>query len=213
MPASRRPWWELPLTVAVTFVVVLAITRFIIQPFSIPSGSMEPGLQIGDRVLVAKVGTGPIERGQVVVFDGSGLFVPAPEPRAPLDALLHATASAVGLAPDDGTTFVKRVVGVGDDRVSCCDADGRLLVNGEPVDEQAYLFPGDAPSEDAFDVLVPQGMLWVMGDHRSASADSRAHLGSPGGGMVPESRVVGRVVAIAWPPARLGGVSAAGVRP
>lgn len=213
MPASRRPWWELPLTVAVTFVVVLAITRFIIQPFSIPSGSMEPGLQIGDRVLVAKVGTGPVERGQVVVFDGSGLFVPAPEPRPPLEALLHATASAVGLAPDDGTTFVKRVVGIGGDRVSCCDADGRLLVNGEPVDEQGYLFPGDAPSEDAFDVLVPQGMLWVMGDHRSASADSRAHLGSPGGGMVPESRVIGRSVAIAWPPARLGGVSAAVVRP
>lgn len=209
MPARRRPWWDLPLTVLVALGIVLAITRFAIQPFAIPSTSMEPALRTGDRVLVAKVATGAIERGQVVVFDGAGTFVPVPASAGPLADAARWIAASVGLAPDDGTTFVKRVIGVGGDRVSCCAADGRVVVNGEPLDESGYLLPGDAPSEDPFDVLVPPGMLWVMGDHRSASADSRSHLGDPGGGMVPESRVIGRVVAVAWPPARIGSVPSA----
>ena len=100
---------------------------------------------------------------------------------------------------------MKRVIGVGGDRVQCCDASGRLTVNGVPLDEP-YLYPGDVPSRDAFDVVVPAGKLWVMGDHRSISQDSRAHLGDPGGGFVPEDRVIGRAFAVVWPFGRFEGL-------
>ena len=85
----------------------------------------------------------------------------------------------------------------------CCDAEGRITVNDVPLDEDSYIFPGDVPSDMNFDVIVPEGKLWMMGDHRSNSADSRYHLGDPGGGMVPQSRVVGRVMNVLWPLGRL----------
>lgn len=187
---SRHRWWDIPVTVLVAAVVVLGVTRFVAQPFAIPSGSMEPTLQVGDRVIADRLAyrADPVRRGDVIVFDGTGSLSPAQG------------------SPSD---FVKRVIGIAGDRVACCDTDGRLTVNGRPLEER-YLMPGDAPSEDAFDVVVPQGMLWVMGDHRSASADSRAHLGDPGGGMVPETRVIGRASFIAWPPSRWGSVASAG---
>jgi signal peptidase I len=105
--------------------------------------------------------------------------------------------------PPDSTDFIKRVIAVGGDRVACCDADGRMTVNGVPLQEEGYLYPDDAPSTQTFDVEVPQGMLWVMGDHRSNSADSRAHMGDPGGGFVPESKVVGRAMSVLWPFSRI----------
>lgn len=189
---------EVVALVLVAVVAVSLVRHHVVQVYAIPSGSMEPALEAGDRVLVSRLGD-EVLRGDVVVFDGSGLFAFDPSPGPALRAL-EAVAGVLGV-PAGRDDFVKRVVGVGGDRVVCCDTDGRLTVDGEPLDEP-YLRAGDAPSELAFDVVVPTGRLWLMGDHRSDSADSRAHLGDPGGGMVPVERVVGRVVAVAWPAPR-----------
>jgi signal peptidase I len=204
-------WLEIPLTILVAVLVALFVRAFLLQVFWIPSGSMEETLQIGDRVAVNRLAyrLGEPERGDVVVFDGSGVFVPAGvEPPAgnPVTGLLLELGRALGVVPPPDTVFVKRAIGVGGDRVVCCDESGRIEVNGEPLDEP-YLYPGNAPSEQRFDVLVPQGHLWLMGDHRAASADSRAHLGDPGGGMVPYDQTIGRVFAKIWPPSEFGRVA------
>ncbi len=203
---GRQPWWDIPVTIVVALGVVLPIATFLVKPFSIPSGSMENTLQVGDRVLVnrAVFKVRDIERGDVVVFDGSGSFVPpevAPD-RDPITGALVWVGQSFGLVAPDSTDFIKRVIGTGGDRVTCCDAQGQLTVNGTPLVED-YLFPGDAPSLQPFDVEVPDGMLWVMGDHRSASADSRSHMGDPGGGFVPQSAVVGRAMTVVWPISRI----------
>ncbi|MET9932404.1 MULTISPECIES: signal peptidase I [unclassified Streptomyces] len=191
----------------VTFLLLLS--HFVMQPFLIPSRSMEPTLQVGDRILVDKLayrfGDEP-RRGDVVVFDGTGSFVREEPEGNPVTGLLRDAAAALGLAEPAETDFVKRVVGTGGDRVVCCDEDGRLTVNGVPVVER-YLMPGDPPSGVPFDIVVPPGRLWVMGDHRSQSSDSRDHLGSPGGGMVPVDEVVGRADWIVWPFGRWTGVA------
>lgn len=167
------------LLVVAAAAVVALVNVFVAQPFEIPSGSMENTLRAGDRVLVNKLayrfGSTPA-RGDIVVFDGKGSFV----------------------QDSGGTDFVKRVVGVGGDRVTCCDEGGRITVNGRPL-EETYLYPGDTPSRVAFDIEVPKGRLWVMGDHRADSRDSRDHLGDPGGGTVPVDKVIGRAEATIWP--------------
>ncbi|MFJ8201293.1 signal peptidase I [Streptomyces sp. NPDC096152] len=174
--ADWLPGGRITLTVFVCLASLLLLNTFVAQPFQIPSGSMEQGLRIGDRVLVNKLayrfGAGP-RRGDVVVFDGTGYFGDA--------------------------DYIKRVVGVGGDHVVCCDKDGRIRVNGRSVDESTFLHPGDSPSTVPFDVVVPDGTLFVLGDHRSDSRDSRDHLGSPGGGMIPVGAVIGRAEAIVWP--------------
>ncbi|WP_320777665.1 signal peptidase I [Streptomyces sp. CRN 30] len=181
--ADRVPGGRITLTALVCLLFLLLLSTFVLQPFQIPSGSMESRLRIGDRVLVNKLayrfGSEP-QRGDVVVFDGVGYFGDA--------------------------DYVKRVVGVGGDHVVCCGREGRLEVNGRSVDESAFLYPGDSPSDVRFDVVVPDGALFVLGDHRSASSDSRDHLGSPGGGMVPADRVIGRADWIAWPLGRWTGI-------
>ncbi|THA68167.1 signal peptidase I [Streptomyces sp. A0958] len=187
-------------------VFVLLFSAFVVQPFLIPSGSMESTLRVGDRVLVNKLayrfGSVP-RRGDVVVFDGTGSFVSEGAEENPVTALLHGAVASLGLAEPAETDFVKRVVGVGGDRVVCCDERGRIEVNGRPLDED-YLYPGDAASRAPFDIVVPDGTLWMMGDHRSRSRDSRDHLGEPGGGMVPVDRVIGRVDWFGWPFGRIG---------
>lgn len=207
---KRSRSWRLWTAVLVTPVLVfILLSTFVAQPFLIPSGSMEPTLKPGDRVMVNKLAYrfGDIERGDVVVFDGTGSFVHGgSEPGTPARLLRNAGAS-VGLAKHPQTDYIKRVIGIGGDRVVCCDAQGRIAVNGEPLAEP-YLHPGDEPSEISFDVQVPDGRLWLLGDHRSDSSDSRDQLGSPGGGMVPEDRVIGRAEFIGWPPGRWGSLRA-----
>lgn len=206
---SRRRWsipgWvEFPLLILGAFLLAFLVKTFLVQAFYIPSGSMEQTLQVGDRVLVNKMvyRFRPIERGDIVVFDGTGSFVSgnqADPELNPIGQVVRFLGEIVGIAPPSDRDFIKRVIGVGGDRVVCCDADGLITVNGIPLEESEYLYPGNPPSKQNFDVLVPAGRLWVMGDHRSASADSRAHLGDPGGGMVPVDRVIGRAFAIVWP--------------
>ncbi|MFJ8110849.1 signal peptidase I [Streptomyces sp. NPDC096132] len=178
------PGGRISLTLLICLVFLLLLNAFVVQPFQIPSGSMENGLRIGDRVLVNKLayrfGAEP-RRGDVVVFDGTEYF--------------------------GNSDYVKRVVGVGGDHVVCCDKEGRIRVNGRSVDESTFLYPGDSPSTVDFDVTVPEGTLFVLGDHRSASSDSRDHLGSPGGGMIPVDRVIGRADWIVWPYGHLARLS------
>ena len=206
LTASPSSYRRLVVMLLVAGLVVVLVRVFLVQTFVIPSGSMEPALQVGDRVVVSRLDhrLGEIQRGDVVVFDGDGVFTSPAPPRSPLAEAGRTLAQALG-APAGESDFVKRVIGVGGDHVVCCDDQGRVTVNGRPLDE-LYVYPGDDPSEVPFDETVPGGHLWVMGDHRSSSADSREHLGDPGGGMVPVDRVVGRVIAVWWPWSRATGV-------
>ncbi|MFI8221102.1 signal peptidase I [Streptomyces sp. NPDC085932] len=198
---------EIPLLVGVAVLIALVLKTFLVQAFVIPSGSMEQTIRIGDRVLVDKLtpwfGSEP-QRGDVVVFKDPGGWLQDEQPTAKKDdpvviKQIKEGLTFIGLLPSENEKdLIKRVVGVGGDRVKCCDAQGRVTVNGVPLNED-YLYPGAAPSDTPFDITVPQGRLWVMGDHRNNSADSRAHQDTDYGGTVSEDEVVGRAMVIAWP--------------
>lgn len=200
---ERQPrklgWRFVLLALALALVISGVIRAFWLDVYFIPSASMEPLFREGDRIVVSRTGleTAALRRGDVVVFDGRGSFAPLNSGKGPVPDVLNGAAHWLGLAGSE-YTYVKRVIGLPGDEVMCCHASGRLAVNGQPVDEP-YLYPGDAPSQQPFSVTVPPGRLWLMGDHRSMSADSRSLLGAPGGGMVPLERVVGRPVQIIWP--------------
>ncbi|KUO17902.1 signal peptidase I [Streptomyces dysideae] len=198
---------EIPLLVGVAVLIALVLKTFLVQAFVIPSGSMEQTIQIGDRVLVDKFtpwfGSKP-QRGDVVVFKDPGGWLQDEQTTVKKEdpivvKQVKEGLTFIGLLPsDDEKDLIKRVVGVGGDRVKCCDAQGRVTVNGVPLQED-YLYPGNAPSQTDFDITVPQGRLWVMGDHRANSADSRAHQNTDYGGTVSEEEVVGKAMIIAWP--------------
>ncbi len=198
---GRLPWW---VTVLVALLVLVLVRGLLVQSFLIPTPSMAPTLQPGDRVLVHRSAFrfgGHVERGDVVVFDGAGVFEPASRP----DGLVGALQGALRLVgvPVGESMYAKRVVGLPGERIACCDAEDRLTIDGRPLDEP-WLAPGQRPSGVEFDVRVPPRRVFVLGDNRDDSADSRAHLGDPGGGTVPLDRMVGRVVAVYWPLDRIG---------
>lgn len=209
--AQRSLLRELVLLVGLTLLLATLVRTFGVQPFYIPSGSMENTLQVGDRVLVDKVSyrLHDVRRGDIVVFNGLDSFTPethVKQPTSPLAKAVRTVGSSLGIAPPGEQDFIKRVIGVPGDRVKCCDTQGRVTVNGSPLAEWSYLYPGNTPSGTTFDQVVPEGRLWVMGDHRAESADSRSHLGDPGGGTVPESKVIGRAFSVVWPPSHWSGL-------
>ncbi|KOV66084.1 signal peptidase I [Streptomyces sp. MMG1121] len=198
---------EIPLLVGVAVLIALVLKTFLVQAFVIPSGSMEQTIRIGDRVLVDKFtpwfGSTP-QRGDVVVFHDPGGWLADEQTTKKNDPVIVKQVKEgltfIGLLPSDNEKdLIKRVIGVGGDHVKCCDAQGRVTVNGTPLTEGSYLYPGNAPSSAPFDITVPKGRLWVMGDHRDNSADSRAHQDTPYGGTVSEKSVVGRAMVIGWP--------------
>jgi signal peptidase I len=206
-------WKELPILIGVALALTMVIKAFVVQAFYIPSQSMENTLKVGDRVLVNKIvyHTRDIRRGDVVVFNGLDSWDPEvqySEPKNPVSKALHAIGSAFGIVPGE-KDYIKRVIGIPGDHVACCDAQGRVTVNGHPLDERSYIYKDpqtgeqDKPSDNRFDVTVPAGHLWVMGDHRHVSYDSRGHIGDPGGGTIPENRVIGRAFVIVWPISRI----------
>ncbi len=195
---------ELLTIVVAAAVLTLLVKAFIVQVYRIPSASMENTLHVGDRVLVNKVvfHFRAISRGDIVVFSGQDSWGPdaPPPPGNPVVRVFDDVLSGLGLHSDQ-TYYIKRVIGLPGDHVACCTG-GKVTVNGVPLNEGSYLFPGNPPSF-RFTEVVPPGHLWVMGDHRSDSDDSRYHPGDPGGGAIPENQVVGRAFLIIWPPSQL----------
>lgn len=212
-PKAKKPksfWKELPLLIGIALILALVIKTFLVQAFSIPSDSMQNTLQQGDRVLVDKLtpwfGSEP-ERGEVVVFKDPGHWLdgePTPDPNA-----VQKVLGWIGLMPSaDEKDLIKRVIAVGGDTVEC-KGTGPVKVNGKALNEKNYVFEGNTPCTvddqgGQFKVTVPKGKIWVMGDHRQNSLDSRYHQNQPGGGAVPVDNVVGRAFVIAWPPTRWG---------
>jgi signal peptidase I len=203
-PRRRRSHWllEVVLVVVIALVVSVLVRAFVAQAFYIPSSSMADTLQQDDWILVSKVGYqfGSPQRGDVVVFEDPGDWLEQP---AETTNVVRRALEFIGVAPDSSEgDLVKRVIGVGGDTVSCCDAQGRVRVNGVALDEQ-YVAPGDEPGDapigcsGEFVAEVPLGYLWVMGDHRAVSSDSRCQKDLAQ--FVPEENVHGRTVAVIWP--------------
>lgn len=186
--------------IVVSALVLSALVRaFLIQAFFVPSSSMEDTLLVSDRIIASKITTsiGGVSRGEIVVFKDPGGWLPEPPPpEGGLRGALRTALTFIGLVPSDsGKDLVKRVIGLGGDRVVCCDAQGRITVNGQPLDEPYIIAP---TTQVLFDVTVPADSMFVMGDNRGNSRDSRFHL-EVNSGAVPLENTVGRVVLVVWP--------------
>jgi len=201
---------ETAIIVISALVVSWVIKTLLVQAFFIPSQSMRDTLEIGDRVMVSRLvpRVQDVRRGDVIVFTdpGNWLLPYTPPDRGPILNAGTRLLTAVGLLPQDtGEHLIKRVIGLPGDNVACCDVEGRVMVNGVGIDEP-YLRPGVVPSETEFDVTVPEGMLFVLGDNRADSADSRYNFDKPYGGFVPIDNVIGSTFARVWPLDRLSWV-------
>ena len=214
---------ELPFLVAIAFLLALLIKAFLVQAFYIPSGSMQQTLELRDRVLVNKLvyDFRDIHRGEVVVFNGLDSFTPETQivpASGGIRGVLQSISSAVGVGAPGEKDFIKRVIGIPGDRVACC-SNGKVTVQPAGSEravelEEPYVFEDDrmpfcaagtgetSCPAGAEGVLVPEGRLWVMGDHRGQSSDSRFHIDDANKGTVPQDKVIGRAFVIVWPLSR-----------
>ena len=233
----RRPVWrELPFLLLVALVLALLVKTFLVQAFSIPTGSMEHTLEVGDRVLVNKVvyRLRDPHRGEVIVFDGTDDWAPEGDivpPHGALQKAVQAVGNALGVSSAGHKDYIKRVVGLPGDRVMCCNASGQVVVTargGAAVAlDEPYLWEAGAQVDPlkyfcaagrgavtcppgAAGVLVPSGRLWVMGDHRGRSSDSRAHTDDRWRGTIATAAVVGRAFAVVYPVNRVGALGVPG---
>jgi signal peptidase I len=217
-PAPRRRsrrsrLTEFAVLVVLALAIALTVKTYLVQSFWIPSQSMENTLLVNDRVLVNKLAghVSRIHRGDIVVFNGTGSWdPPAAASSAPL-ARIYRNVLALFGGGSGPTPYIKRVIGLPGDHVTCCNAHGLITVNGVPLHESSYLYPGSAPSAVRFSIVVPAGQLWVMGDNRADSDDSRYHdCQVPGSacepwdrdGTIPEDKVIGRAFLEVWPVTR-----------
>lgn len=197
---------DLVIIVVVAFLISFLLKTFLVRSFYIPSGSMEHTLEVEDKILVNQLVPQPfgVSRGDIVVFKDPGgwLNLAAAPESTPIEHVLQ----AIGLAADTSAEYVvKRVIGIGGDHVVCCDVEGRVTVNDVPLDEPYTVIPQGETRASAidFDVVVPEGSVWVMGDNRYSSKDSRYNQDQPGRGFVSEDEIVGRAFLINWPLNRL----------
>ena len=195
---------EFVLIIVIALGLSALVRAFIVQAFYVPSASMEQTLLVNDRIIASRITTelSGVSRGEIVVFKDPSSWLPEPPPPSPgIGGWIQQALTFVGVLPSDsGKDLVKRVIGVGGDRVACCDSQGRIVVNGVPLDEGYIIGPTD---QVLFDVEVPRDAIFVLGDNRGNSRDSRFHL-DENSGSVPVDNVVGRVVLVMWPPDRLG---------
>ena len=197
---------ELLTVVGTALVLSILVRTFLIQAFYVPSASMEDTLQENDRIIVSKISTRftGIDRSNVIVFHDPGGWLGEGFPN-PYDTPVGRVLQAVGIVPSNsGNDLVKRVIGVANDQVECCDASGRVTVNGVAIAD-SYIKEGITSDQVTFSVLVPEGNVFVMGDNRGNSEDSRFHL-DKNNGMVPVEEIIGRVAMRIWPISRIGGI-------
>jgi signal peptidase I len=197
---------ELLTVVGTALVLSILVRTFLIQAFYVPSASMEDTLQENDRIIVSKISTRftGIDRSNVIVFHDPGGWLGEGFPN-PYDTPVGKVLQAVGIVPSNsGNDLVKRVIGVANDKVECCDSSGRVTVNGVAISD-SYIKEGITSDQVTFSVLVPEGYVFVMGDNRGNSEDSRFHL-DINNGMVPIEEIIGRVAMRIWPVSRIGGI-------